>query len=200
MSSTKATGDGEPRRLSRHERRHGSKSKPPPEPTVQIPKAAIAVAAAVLVLAAIMGVKTSLQAASNSKPFSMEGFDAKGEKTGGRGRQQQTFEPSERDTTEEDAPNGDWLEDPIMANTMGISRCDIERVHHTNMTTKRFSRHYEGVKPVIIEGLIDEKWAARATGRWSRPGLLSTFSDSPVHISSGAGIVHSGGESLQTVT
>lgn len=76
-------------------------------------QAAIAVAAAVLVLAAILGVKTSLQAASNSKPFSMEGFDANGEKTGGRGRQQQTFEPSERDTTEEDAPNGDWLEDPM---------------------------------------------------------------------------------------
>ncbi|CAN0203704.1 unnamed protein product, partial [Ectocarpus fasciculatus] len=182
--TTTATGAGEPRRLSRHERRHGSKAKPPPEPTVQIPKAAIAVAAAVLVLAAILGVKTSLQAASNSKPFSMEGFDANGKKTGdgGRGRPQPTFEPHERDTSEEDAPNGDWLEDPIMAKTMGISRCDIERVHQANMTTKRFSREYEGVKPVIIEGLIDEKWPARATGRWSRPGLLSTFSDAAVHV------------------
>lgn len=69
-----------------------------------------------------------------------------------------------------------------MAKTMGISRCDIERVHHSNMSTKRFSREYEGVKPVIIEGLIDEKWPARATGRWSRPGLLSTFSDAAVHV------------------
>lgn len=78
-------------------------------------QAAIAVAAAVLVLAAILGVIMSLQAASNSKPFSMEGFDGDGKKTGagGRARQQPTFEPHERDTSEEDAPNGDWLEDPM---------------------------------------------------------------------------------------
>lgn len=63
-------------------------------------------------LAAILGVKTSLQAASNSKPFSMEGFEKKG-KGGAAGGEGPPMEPHERDTAEQDAPNGDWLTDPM---------------------------------------------------------------------------------------
>lgn len=70
-----------------------------------------------------------------------------------------------------------------MAKSMGISKCDIERVHYLNMTTKRFAREFDGVKPVIIEGLVDDKWPAKSRGRWSRPSLLSAFSDAAVHVS-----------------
>jgi len=70
-----------------------------------------------------------------------------------------------------------------MEKSMGISTCDLERVHHLNMTTKRFAREFDGIKPVIIEGLVDEKWPAKFRGRWSRPGLLSAFSDAAVHVS-----------------
>ncbi|CAN0466543.1 unnamed protein product, partial [Hapterophycus canaliculatus] len=70
-----------------------------------------------------------------------------------------------------------------MAKSMSISKCDIERVHYLNMTTKRFSREFEGVKPVIIEGLVDDRWPAKSRGRWSRPSLLSAFPDSAVHVS-----------------
>lgn len=63
-------------------------------------------AALVLILAAILGIKTSLQAASGSKPFSMESFEKY--KEGRRGDE----EPHPRDTTEDELPNGDWLEDP----------------------------------------------------------------------------------------
>lgn len=75
---------------------------------------------------------------------------------------------------------------------MGTSRCDIERVHHLNMTTKRFSREYEGVKPVIVEGFVDEKWPARFRGRWARPSLLSSFSDVAVHVSSFTAVARPG--------
>lgn len=76
---------------------------------------AIAVAVAIAVLAAILGIKTSLEAASNSKPFSMEGFEkkkGKGGGAGGGGGDGPPIEPHERDTMEQDAPNGDWLTDP----------------------------------------------------------------------------------------
>ena len=69
-----------------------------------------------------------------------------------------------------------------MAKSMGTSRCDIDRVHHLNMTTKRFSREYEGVKPVIVEGLVEDKWPAKLRGRWARPSLLSSFPDAAVHV------------------
>lgn len=74
---------------------------------------AIAVAVALAVLAVILGIKTSLQAASNSKPFSMEGFEKKGKGGGGTGGDGAPMEPHERDTKEQDAPNGDWLTDPM---------------------------------------------------------------------------------------
>ena len=80
------------------------------------PQGAIAVAVAIAMLAAILGVKTSLQAASSSKPFSMEGFEKKGKgggAGGGGGGDGAPIEPHERDTTEQDAPNGDWLTDPM---------------------------------------------------------------------------------------
>lgn len=70
-----------------------------------------------------------------------------------------------------------------MARSLGVSGCDIDRVHHLNMTTKRFARDYNLVKPVIIEGLVDEKWPAKNTGRWARPSLLSFFADAAVHVS-----------------
>ncbi|CAN0458191.1 unnamed protein product, partial [Hapterophycus canaliculatus] len=72
---------------------------------------AIITAVVVLMIAAVMGVKTSLQAASSSKPFSMEGFEKKGKSGAGGGAA--PFEPHERDMAEEDAPNGDWLTDPM---------------------------------------------------------------------------------------
>lgn len=74
-----------------------------------------------------------------------------------------------------------------MAKSMGTSKCDIDRVHHLNMTTKKFSREYEGVKPVIIEGLVDDKWPAKFMGRWARSSLLSAFSDAAVHVSYSTG-------------
>eukprot|EP00903_Cladosiphon_okamuranus_P006388 g6253.t1 len=200
MAPKTATDAGPSRPLSRHERRHGTKQRAVPEPTIQVPKGAIVVAVAIAVLAAILGVKTSLQAASNSKPFSMEGFEKKGKGGGSGGGDGPTIEPHERDTSEEDAPNGDWLTDPTMAKSMSTSKCDIDRVPYLNMSTKRFSREYEGVKPVIVEGFIDERWPARFRGRWARPSLLSSFPDAAVHVSSGAGVVHSGGESLRTLT
>lgn len=67
-------------------------------------------AIAVLVVAAILGIRTSLLAASNSKPFSMEGFD---KKKGADEPAAEPLEPDPRDTTEGDYPNGDWLEDPM---------------------------------------------------------------------------------------
>lgn len=67
-------------------------------------------AVAVLVLGVILGIKTSLQAASNSKPFTMEGFKKEKPGTDPEGN---PVEAHPRDTLEEDAPNGDWLEDPM---------------------------------------------------------------------------------------
>lgn len=66
-----------------------------------------------LVLGVFFGVKTSLQAASSSKPFSMEGFENKNKAGAGGGDDGVPFEADPRDTTEEDAPNGDWLTDPM---------------------------------------------------------------------------------------
>jgi len=51
-----------------------------------------------------------MQAASSSKPFTMEGFDKKGKAAS---EAQAAVEPTERDVAEEDAPNGDWLTDPM---------------------------------------------------------------------------------------
>ncbi|CAM9697162.1 unnamed protein product [Ascophyllum nodosum] len=183
--------------LSRSERRH-KKAIPEPEPTIQIPKGAVIAAVAVMILGVIMGIRTSLQAASGNKPFTLEGkaFEKKG-KAGPGG---DNVETNPRDTDEEDASNGDWLSDPIMAKSMGLQKCDFDRVHHADMTTKRFSQDYQGVKPVIIEGFVDQKWPAKNRGRWARSSLMDAFGEASVHVSSGAGIVHSGGESLRTVS
>lgn len=76
-------------------------------------QAALIAAAAMLVLGVLMGIKTSLQAAGSSKPFSMEGFEKKG-KAGAAGKDGSPLEEEHpRDTKEEDAPNGDWLTDPM---------------------------------------------------------------------------------------
>lgn len=50
------------------------------------------------------------------------------------------------------------------------------------MTTKRFSKDYEGIKPVIIEGFINEKWPAKINGRWARSSLMDFFGDAAVHV------------------
>lgn len=62
-----------------------------------------------LLIAALLGIKTSLQAASSSKPFSMEGFEKS--KVVKEGAEEVEADP--RDTRKEDYANGDWLEDPM---------------------------------------------------------------------------------------
>lgn len=69
-----------------------------------------------------------------------------------------------------------------LAKSMTVTRCDLDRVHHSNMTTKRFAREYENIKPVIIEGLVGEKWPALSAGRWARPSLMDSFGLSPIHV------------------
>lgn len=69
-----------------------------------------------------------------------------------------------------------------MAKSMAVKKCDLDRVHHLNMTTKRFAREYEGVKPVIIEGLVGDKWSASSAGRWAQPSLKDSFGLSPIHV------------------
>lgn len=61
-----------------------------------------------LVLAIFFGIKTSIQAAESSKPF-MEEF--KEQKASWAGGDEGIYEPNPRDTTVEDSPNGDWLDD-----------------------------------------------------------------------------------------
>ena len=72
---------------------------------------AVIAAVAVMILGVIMGIRTSLQAASGNKPFTLEGkaFEKKG-KAGPGG---DNVETNPRDTDEEDASNGDWLSDPM---------------------------------------------------------------------------------------
>ncbi|CAN0238026.1 unnamed protein product, partial [Discosporangium mesarthrocarpum] len=145
------------------ERRHG---KPPKvEPIITIPKHALAAAVAVLVLGVIMGIKTSIQAAGNGAPFNIEkvskktGFSEEGSRNS-----------VEKDVRDRDIPNGGWLEDTKAIEEFGLGgRCDFQRVHHSNMTTKRFSREFEGVQPVVIEGFIQNRWPALFSGRWARP-------------------------------
>ena len=72
---------------------------------------AIAGAVSVLILGVFLGIKTSIQTAGSSKPFSMEGFDKKDGRGRGQGFHASDFNP--RDTSEDDLPNGDWLEDPM---------------------------------------------------------------------------------------
>lgn len=74
---------------------------------------AVAVSIAVLVLGVFLGIKTSLQAASSSKPFTMEGFEKKGKAGAGGSGDGTPMKAHPRDTLEEDAPNGDWLTDPM---------------------------------------------------------------------------------------
>lgn len=68
----------------------------------------------VIVVGVLLGIRTSIHAASSGKPFDMEGiksFDKK-PKAGSSGDGEET---NPRDTMEEDAPNGDWLTDPMCA-------------------------------------------------------------------------------------
>lgn len=76
---------------------------------LSVPQGPLIAAIVVLVVAAILGVRTSLQAAS-SKPFSMEGFEKKKE---AGDPEAEPVDADPRDTTEEDYPNGGWLDDPL---------------------------------------------------------------------------------------
>lgn len=66
----------------------------------------------VIVVGVMLGIRTSIQAASSSKPFDMDGIKSfeKKPKTGSSGDGEET---NPRDTLEDDAPNGDWLPDPM---------------------------------------------------------------------------------------
>lgn len=64
-----------------------------------------------MLLLCLFGIKTSLEASGDGKPFDVDQLQKSKTSRDGAKRDSE-YEPNPRDTSEDYAPNGDWLLDP----------------------------------------------------------------------------------------
>jgi hypothetical protein len=95
------------------------------------------------------------------------------------------------------ANHGGWLPDPSPdaggLDPAGgpLAACTIDVAHARDFDgPEDFARLYRGLRPVLVEGLLDA-WPARAT--WTRDGFQARFGGRTVGAGGGANIVMSGG-------